>query len=286
MSEDSVFRLKSGLNLGFAEYGDVKGKPVFSFHGWPSSRLHASVFSQAAKEIGVRVICPDRPGYGLSDFDSHRSLMNWPDTIIELADHLHIKTFSVLGISGGGPYAAVCAYKLGKRLQKAAIVVGLAPTYEPGVFEGMPFLSKFGWEHYGHWPWLRFFAGFFQYSLSKMSPSLGIYSRLFGAKSDKKFFVDRDVRLVFKRITQEAFRSGARGAIHDLALYSKDWGFAVRKIHTPVSLWYGQADKNVPTATAVYYANAISHAKCTIYPHEGHFIMRTHAKEILSDLIA
>lgn len=36
---DNVVRLKSGLNLGYAEYGVPDGRPVMMFHGLPSSRL-------------------------------------------------------------------------------------------------------------------------------------------------------------------------------------------------------------------------------------------------------
>lgn len=33
--------LRDGRLLGYAEYGDLDGKPVFFFHGWPGSRLQA-----------------------------------------------------------------------------------------------------------------------------------------------------------------------------------------------------------------------------------------------------
>lgn len=31
--------LKDGRRLSYAQYGDPEGKPLFFFHGWPSSRL-------------------------------------------------------------------------------------------------------------------------------------------------------------------------------------------------------------------------------------------------------
>ena len=53
---------------------------------------------------------------------------NWPDDIVELADHLGLDKFIVEGISGGGPYSAVCAYKIPHRLDCCAIVAGLGPV--------------------------------------------------------------------------------------------------------------------------------------------------------------
>ena len=34
---DNTIQLKDGRTLGYAEYGDPKGKPIFFFHGWPGS---------------------------------------------------------------------------------------------------------------------------------------------------------------------------------------------------------------------------------------------------------
>ena len=60
-----TMKLKDGRTLGFAEFGDLKGKPLFYFHGWPSSRLSAAKFDLVAKKLHIRLISPDRPGYGI-----------------------------------------------------------------------------------------------------------------------------------------------------------------------------------------------------------------------------
>ena len=110
--EDQVLQLKDGRKLGYAEYGDLSGKPMFHFHGHPGSRLEGKLFGEKPKEHGVHVISVDRPGIGLSDFLPKRTLLDWPDDIIELADHLGLSKFVVEGMSGGGPYAVACAYKI------------------------------------------------------------------------------------------------------------------------------------------------------------------------------
>src|SRR5690242_4253772 len=99
MSENNQIRLKDGRKLGYAEYGDPKGKPLFFFHGFPTSRFHAKRTDQAAKELGIRVIAPDRPGFGLSDFQIGRTLLDFPDDVLELANYLGIKKFVVEGVS-------------------------------------------------------------------------------------------------------------------------------------------------------------------------------------------
>jgi len=64
---DGTIRLKDGRLLGYAEYGDRQGRPVFFFHGTPGSRRMRHPDDQMAKAARVRLITVDRPGYGTSD---------------------------------------------------------------------------------------------------------------------------------------------------------------------------------------------------------------------------
>ena len=106
------FTLPDGRSLGYAAYGDPQGKPLFFFHGFPSSRLEAQFTEGVAGRLGARIIAIDRPGFGRSDFKKERRIRDWPDDVLALADALGIDRFAVLGVSGGGPYAAACAHVL------------------------------------------------------------------------------------------------------------------------------------------------------------------------------
>jgi pimeloyl-ACP methyl ester carboxylesterase len=275
--------LGDGRRLGFAEYGDFRGKPIFYFHGWPPSRLQAGVTDEVGKRLGIRIISIDRPGFGLSDFQENRQLLDWPDDVVELADQLKIKKFSVVGVSGGGPYAAVCAFKIPDRLMKVGIVVGLSPITIKGILDGMPFLPKLGWANYPKSSLLRKFAANFQYFLTFL-PSLGVHRFLLGAKSDQRIYNNPEVRARFKQVYREAFRQGPKGPELDLKLYSDDWNFDLRKIRAKVFLFYGEADKNVPLVMGKYYKKLIPNSVLKVYPDEGHLISRTHIEEILKIL--
>jgi alpha-beta hydrolase superfamily lysophospholipase len=82
------FRLADGRLLGYAEYGDPSGKPIFHFHGWLSSRLEFGPIHDVAQSLGTRVISIDRPGCGLSDLKPGRKIVDWPDDVAALADSL------------------------------------------------------------------------------------------------------------------------------------------------------------------------------------------------------
>ena len=89
--------LRCGRRLGFAEYGDPAGKPVLYFHGTPSSRLlHPD--EGITRSLGARLIILERPGFGLSDFQPGRELLDWPDDVVEAADQLDLDCFAVVAL--------------------------------------------------------------------------------------------------------------------------------------------------------------------------------------------
>src|ERR671934_2916699 len=134
---DRTIRLRDGRRLGYAEWGDPGGRPLLYFHGWPGSRVEGRLGDEAARAQGVRLIALDRPGMGLSDYQPRRALVDWPVDVSQVTAALGLDRFAVLGISGGGPYAAACAWKLSEQLAGAGIVSGLAPVDAPGALAGM-----------------------------------------------------------------------------------------------------------------------------------------------------
>lgn len=245
LDNSETIQLKDGRKLGYIEFGDLKGNPLFFFHGWPGSRLSGKETDEAARKIGVRMISTDRPGIGLSDFQRDRKLLDWPDDVIELADYLKIKRFSLMGVSGGGPYVAVCAYKIPERINIAGIVVGLAPVHIKGNLNGMSFQGRVGWANYHRFPLLRILASLGAGIQFRYFPPLGNLIA-FPSNLDKKIFLEivKNNRGEPSSV-KEAFRQGIKGAEQELKIYTDDWGFNLKDIKAKVYLWYGAQDKCV-----------------------------------------
>ena len=122
---DGTIRLADGRVLGYREYGDLEGQPLLFFHGMPGSRVEARMGDSAARALGIRIIAPDRPGYGLSDFKRNRTSLDWPSDIVELSEAMGLDRFGVVGVSGGGAYVAACARQIPDRLNAAGIISGI-----------------------------------------------------------------------------------------------------------------------------------------------------------------
>ena len=73
---NQVVHLADGRTLGYAEYGPATGPALFLFHGLPGSRLAAAGMWSMEHPL-IRVIAPDRPGFGLSTFQPGRRLTDW-----------------------------------------------------------------------------------------------------------------------------------------------------------------------------------------------------------------
>lgn len=283
--ENKTLKLVDGRVLGYAEYGDPNGKPVFFFHGWPGSRFSGKETDAAAKKNGVRIISTDRPGIGLSTFKSGRKLLDWPDDVKELADYLKIKKFSVMGVSGGGPYVAVCAYKIPERIIKAGIVVGLAPVDVKGNLDGMSINGRLAWANYHKSSFFRSLATLAVAIEFRYLPILGLFMA-FPTKEDSLLFQEAIKNKSGEGDSvKEAFRQGIKGPEMELKIYTDEWGFDLQDIKTKTYLWYGAKDKCVSLNMGKYYKAQIPASELFIDPDGVHLSRYKFEEIILKTLI-
>ncbi len=271
--ENLQLRLPDGRRLGFAEYGDPAGVPLFYFHGWPSSRLEARAAGSVAAGFRIRLIAPDRPGYGLSDFQRGRAITDWPADVAAIAGHLRLERFGVLGISGGGPYAAACAYSMPERLNSVLLVCSIGPCDVPGALDEMVPLTRWLLTFARTAPWLaqKTAAAALRAIWGKGEQVVPrqIEERLPAA--DKKALENPELRAALTAASSEALRDGLTAAAWDGLLNARPWGFPVHEISIPVHLWHGEKDIIVPPSMGHYLARTIPKCDARFFPDDGHF---------------
>jgi pimeloyl-ACP methyl ester carboxylesterase len=280
--EATIVRLDDGRELCFSELGDPSGTPVFAFHGTPGSFRLFAPMDEAARRLGVRVIAPDRPGYGRSDYVLDRRLLDWPRDVVAIADCLGIAKFGVFGVSGGGPHAAVCAHQLGPRLLGAAIVCGIAETLTSEDALGMMPMNRMlsGLARRSQWlAWpifalmtlgLRFFGATLLRGMIQQLPA-----------PDRRVLEQAAVRDAFLEEGRRAPRTNARATAQDFALFTRPWGFRLEDIAVPVDVFCGELDVNVPVAHGRRQADRIPNAKLHCFADEAHLLIFDHVDEVL-----
>ena len=133
--KEFLINLRNGKKVGYAIYGNKKNFPIFYFHGWPGSRFELK--NIPLKKEKCFIIALERPGYGISDPISNFKILDWPKIVLEVANKLKIKKFSIIGVSGGAPFALACANTIkNKRLKSIALVCPLAPSKAEGMNKG------------------------------------------------------------------------------------------------------------------------------------------------------
>ncbi|MFF4180934.1 alpha/beta fold hydrolase [Streptomyces sp. NPDC001750] len=91
-----------GRRIAYCSYGDPDAAPAIVLHGTPGSRYEGVALQRAATDAGVRLIFPDRPGYGGTDPVPGRGFHRWNDDFLSLLDHLGQERATLVAISGGG----------------------------------------------------------------------------------------------------------------------------------------------------------------------------------------
>jgi len=266
-------RLPSGQILAWAEYGDSSGTPVLYHHGWPGSRLEARFTHETACTFGLRIIAPDRPGYGASTQAPSRTLADWAPDAESLMEHLGIRRFAAIGISGGAPYALACAAALPARVTRVCLVSAMGPVDRNGALRDFDPVRRVSLRLAARRsPLMR---GLLQ---GAVGPLIARNADRFVATlarscapADRTTLARAEVQARMAASFREGLRSGAAGAARDLELYAAPWAIALARIEAPVDLWHGEADGIIPAWLARQLAEQLPTVTTRILPGEGHY---------------
>ena len=288
--DDRTLRLADGRLLGYREFGNPSGHPVFLFHGIPGSRCGAELVTDLAGARGLRVIGIDRPGIGLSTFQPGRTFLDWPHDVQALADALGLDRFGIVGNSGGAAYVAACAARLPERLTFSGIVSGMGPLETPGGLRTLPLarIDRLLVRIAQHSPRVacRAAAPILAHRIDPERPGVLERMRREMAPADVKLLDQPRIVKTLFHDAAEALKQGARGVTWDLLLYTRPWGFRLDEIKTPVHLWHGEADITVPPRFGRVIAATIPGCRATYWPDEGHLMMISRASQIIDTIIA
>jgi pimeloyl-ACP methyl ester carboxylesterase len=276
---DTSMMLPDRRTLAYTDCGTPDGALILYFHGAPTSRLDLVGFDSTFRSLGVRVVSPDRPGYGGSSPLPGRSRNDWANDVAALANHLGRERFAVTGISSGGPYVVTCAALLPTRVAAAAVVAGVTDMAWPEAWDGLdPGDTTIGrladeeaaisWceEHYGP-DGSRYLEGNVEL-----------------APADVDFMADETMAAGLVTSISEAFRQGVGGYAQDATVQAQPWSFDPAAITVPVRVLHGEADTIVPVAHGRHTAALIPGVALEAFPDHGHLSMFTEIPAVVANL--
>jgi len=215
--------------LRYCLYGPADGFPIIAHNGTPSTRLRRPDQIALMYDVGVRVLMPDRPGYGGSTRRPGRSVADVVEDVRVLADAQGWDRFAVFGGSGGGPHALACAALLPERVIRCAVLSGPKPSETAEPLDEQALRPK-----------LEQITRDIMDKVAAGGPEMpGLPP---GAPA-------RDNPEAMARL-RATFVDSYDGWTDDKIAFAKPWGFAMPDGSVPVGIWYGTHDENVPSDNA------------------------------------
>ena len=280
--------MDDGRRLGFAEFGQARGRAVVWLHGTPGARRQIpNEARMAAHELDVRLIGLDRPGVGDSTPHLYHSVLGFADDLAVLMDHLDTDHFALIGLSGGGPYVLASGYAMPERVMAGAVLGGVAPTHGDDAPAGglMGQIAPLG-------PLVSLLRVPLSIGLTALvwtlrpvaSPALDIYAH-FSPEGDRRVFARPEIKAMLLDDLLRGSRTGLSAPIFDTVLFSRPWGFSVRDVEVPIRWWHGDADHIVPLADGRHVVALLPDAELYERPGESHLGSLGSARLILTTLL-
>lgn len=291
--------LENGRTLGYAEYGKATDFPLLYFHGYPSSRLEGLGFGKWPETHGVRLIVPDRPGFGLSSYQPNRQILDWPADVEALVSHLGLSRFAILGCSGGGPYAIACAYLLPAHMVSAVGVMAGAPPWIAGIKDvtvSRKLLSCAAIHCPGTLEMvLNSFLIVLRWAMESGPVTKWLDNWIDSMKREKGANKQQDTKeesLSTEEARErmlitsfEAFAQGPGAAVQEARLLSQDWGFRFQDVsYGGIRIWHGTKDLNAPIDMVRYMVKRLPRPVFHEL-EEDHYTMGHHLEAAIVDLI-
>jgi pimeloyl-ACP methyl ester carboxylesterase len=266
-------------------YGAASGPVVVVLDG-PGSRAQAQAASDLAAALGIRLLAPDRPGFGRSTPDATLTFASWADDLAVVLEQLAVARCALWTQSGGTPFSLAVALRHPSRIAHLGIASGVGPPDAPGALDGMDRSMRT------------------TYRLARTVPAatslplrlLRAVHRRWPERAARAFLRTRPTRdrAVIERgdvwplmVTSIADLTQAPTATRrELALLARPWDLALEDVRVPTTLWHGTADTTHPPSMARTLAERIPGAELHLVPGAASFDLLDHRAEMLRTLTA
>ncbi|MCH9846676.1 alpha/beta hydrolase [Pseudomonadales bacterium] len=284
---DHQIQSADNRTISFADYGPASGLAVLCCHGGPGSRLEPRRISEQAAAAGFRLIGIDRPGYGKSTPLPGRSICDWTQDAIAVADHLMLDQFLMVGVSTGGSYALATAAVAPSRVLGVLVCCGMTDiAWANDVDDAKMVGAQPIW------------------NAPDRDAAIAVAIEQFGERGDKVMVPDADAPPVLSPAdmavvmdpayaegdpTNERFAQGVLGYADDRIADGPRHGwssFEIDKVVCPVIVIHGEQDWIVPVAQAHHTAAILRDAELRTFAEHGHLSVGAESVSSLIDLRA
>ena len=276
--------LAVGRRLAYREYGDPAGKVLLAFHEGLGSSLLPPGTDELGRELGLRVICAERPGFGQSDPREDYSFEGVAADMVELCDRLGVSQVRIGAVLSGAPSALATAIALGERAVKVQLYSGRPPR-APEFTPGNPLVMFRRGIEENAWVLESFFA------ILRMRLSTAMLERIVRRSSvhspgDLDYLDSHPETSTFlTAYIGEALARSSRGPADEIRAFRRARNMDIGALRAPLIVWHGEQDHFAPLAPLLAFLGDRA-SEVHVMPDIGHMMMLKHWRSLLADAAA
>jgi pimeloyl-ACP methyl ester carboxylesterase len=272
--------LPDGRAISYGLYGAHDGPLVMVLDG-PGSRGMGRGMGPAAERLGIKLLVPDRPGFGGSTPTPQGSFATVANDLITLVDLIGFARFGIVAQSGGTPYAVALACAARDRVTGLAFVGALAPLRECGSLHdvGQPTRSLFRVGRRAPWLVRPLLSGFaHKAAKDPQKVALKVAERM--PPADREVLSDPTMWAIHVGTTADVFSRPAAWA-REAGMLGLRWSVNRNCLTAAAALWVGELDRTHPPSMTRRLATLLGGAPVTVVPGAATFAMLTCYPDVL-----
>ena len=274
------FVLADGRTLGYGLYGANDGPLVMVLDG-PGSRGLARAMASPAVRLGIKLLAPDRPGFGRSTPARERSVATVAHDLLALVDRLGFRRFGIVAQSGGTPYALAVAQASGDRVTGLAFIGGIAPLSQRHALHDVARPIRILFLLARHAPWLLrlLFSSLSRQSAKDPETVARKYADRM-PPADRRVLDDPTIWAIHATSSAEIVSRPAALA-REMRMLVQPWPIDYARITAPAALWVGELDRTHPPSMSLRLAKLLGRSPLTVVPGAATFAMLTAYPDVL-----
>jgi pimeloyl-ACP methyl ester carboxylesterase len=233
-------------------------------------------------------------------------MLDWSADVQEFASGMKLDRVTILGTSGGGPFAVACAYGLPRSMLADVGLFASGPPWAAGR-KYMTYTRRITsfMAHYS--PTLLTIVMDAVLAMTRWVLSTDIATRKLEAwlelinkkeadkrreqgkppKEDESQSLTEQKEYLLDLLIGEPFVQGTSAMVLEAKLLSaSDWGFPLEDVTYPVKIWHGAKDVNSPIEAMRYLAGKMPNATLHEFDKDTHYTMGNHLDFVLREVMA
>ncbi len=285
IDNQNIIELVDGRSLCYADVGDKTGLPVLLCHGSYGCRLERYPDDTIASKLGIRLIIPDRAGYGLSSSLDEQNGLEWCDDFEFLLNHLKIETIHVISTGAGSYYALACAQEKSDRISGITLVNSLAPFHSVKEFSGMISHEKIFYSMARYTP--RLFKRFFELCHLGLTKNIDYYFKsveTHGGQPDTQALSNKKLNQFIRNKVFTASEHCIQGFIQERILMTRNWKINLSKINTKIKIVTGKKQLAIPSSMSQRLHFLLPNSSYLELPEQGTYLLYMKWRELLESI--